>query len=208
VRGYQFMQRVTTEIQAILLGLFIIASISGCSSHQTELQATPNQTITADINKSVQEEVSIEEAKEIQEKRLRAKIAKEMKKSVYLDKDQKLMWQDNSAAAELKKPWITVENYEAKEYNNTNGDTASSYCKKLTLVGYSDWRLPTKEELKNLYTQKNSLKNVTPNWYWSGSSNESTIERAWGIYFNNGDGYSDVKSTSNYVRCVRESKYL
>ena len=156
-------------------------------------------------------QIFIDEAKKAEEdaqEKIRAKIAKEMKRSVFLDKAQKLMWQDNSAVTEVKKRWVSAENYEAKEYNNTSGDTAATYCKKLTLVGYSDWRLPTKEELKNLYKQKESLKNVSANWYWSSSSSTSALERAWGIYFNNGDGYGDLKSASNYVRCVRESKYL
>jgi hypothetical protein len=149
-----------------------------------------------------------QEAQKDEEKKKRAKIAKEMKKNVYLDKAQKLMWQDNTAAAQIKKPWITAQNYEAKNYNDTSGDSATAYCKNLTLVGYSDWRLPTKEELKNLFNQKNSLKNVSSDWYWSSSTSQSDTERAWGVYFNNGDGYSDLKSTSNYVRCVRASKYL
>jgi hypothetical protein len=156
------------------------------------------------------QEAALQEAKKVQEQeeQTRAKIAKEMKKNVYLDKVQKLMWQDNAAATEVQKPWVSAQNYERQEYNHTSGDTASMYCKKLTLVGYSDWRLPTKEELKSLYTQTNALKNVGANWYWSSTSSQSAPERAWGVYFNNGDGYSDLKSTNNYVRCVRASKYL
>lgn len=180
-------------------------------TEQDTLQEQEAQMATLAMQEVQMEEVAIEEAKKAEEdaqEKIRAKIAKEMKKNVYLDKAQKLMWQDNSAVTEVKKTWISAENYEAKEYSNTSGDTAATYCKKLTLVGYSDWRLPTKEELKNLYTQKESLKNVSANWYWSSSSSTSALERAWGIYFNNGDGYSDLKNTSNYVRCVRESKYL
>jgi hypothetical protein len=159
-------------------------------------------------------QIAMEEAKKALEaledeaEKNRAKIAREMKKNVYLDKAQKLMWQDNTAAAQMKKPWITAQNYEAENYNDTSGDSATAYCKNLTLVGYSDWRLPTKKELKNLFNQKNSLKNVSSDWYWSSSTSQSDPERAWGVYFNNGDGYSDLKSTSNYVRCVRASKYL
>jgi len=137
------------------------------------------------------------------EKAKREKIAKKIKKSIYIDKQQKVMWQDDTAVIKVQKPWITKANYDIKNYNDTSGDTATTYCKNLTLVNFSDWRLPTKDELKNLYNQKSSLKNVGSNWYWSSTCSENIIDRAWGIYFNNGDGYSDLKNTINYVRCVR-----
>jgi hypothetical protein len=186
-----------------------IKKISISNKTQENNSSKEDENLTQTIQEVlISLEEDVQKAKELQEEKIRAKIAKEMKKNVYLDKVQKLMWQDNSAVTKVKKPWITVKNYKAKKYKNTSGDTAKMYCKKLTLVGYSNWRLPTKKELKNLYTQKKSLKNVSSDWYWSSSSNKNVAERAWGVYFNNGDGYSDVKSTRNYVRCVRASKYL
>ncbi|MBD3824225.1 MAG: DUF1566 domain-containing protein [Epsilonproteobacteria bacterium] len=131
------------------------------------------------------------------------KRANEMKKSLFIDKRQKLMWQDDEAAATIKRAWVTKANFDAKNFNDTQGESALSYCKNLRLLGYSDWRLPTKHELKSLYAQKGSLKNVSGSWYWSSSLTTSAPERAWCVYFKNGDGYSDLKNAHNHVRCVR-----
>jgi len=137
------------------------------------------------------------------EKVRREKIKKERKEKLYFDKKQNLIWQDDNMVLKNKKTWITKENYNNKKYSDTKGDTAASYCKKLILGDFKDWRMPTKDELKNLSLQKEYLKNVGSNWYWSDTTNSMNNELAWSIYFDNGDGYADFKNVSNYVRCVR-----
>lgn len=132
-----------------------------------------------------------------------AKRAQEIKKSLFIDKRQKLMWQDDEAAATIKRAWVTKTNFDAKNFNDTQGESALAYCKNLRLLGYSNWRLPTKHELKSLYAQKSLLKSFSASWYWSSSLTPSAPERAWCVYFKNGDGYSDLKSANNSVRCVR-----
>ncbi len=138
------------------------------------------------------------------EKLRRERIEKERKEKLYIDKKQKLIWQDDNMVLIIKKPWITKENYNTKKYFNTKGDTAKTYCKKLILGNFKDWRLPTKDELKNLSFQKKYLKNVGTNWYWSDTTSSINDELAWSIYFGNSDGYADFKNVSNYVRCVRD----
>lgn len=162
-----------------------------------ELDEDKIEKITLDFD------IEAEKKRISEEKMLKEKMLKKIKKSIYIDKKQKLIWQDDNNVIIIKKPWITKVNYESRNYSNTKGDTATDYCKNLILANFKDWRLPSKDELKNLSTQENNLKNVSSNWYWSNTSNANNSERAWSIYSDNGDGYSDFKYIENYVRCVR-----
>lgn len=98
-----------------------------------------------------------------------------------------LMWQDNYESKSITRDW-----YGAKKY-----------CSNLSLVGYSDWRLPNIDELKNLYKKKDKLKNFTSNGYWSSTTNASYTSYAWGVYFDYGYSHNYYKANSDYVRCVR-----
>jgi hypothetical protein len=85
---------------------------------------------------------------------------------------------------------------------------AASEALAYELEGYSDWYLPSKDELKEMY---NTIGNGSPegdiggfgsNWYWSSSENVSTS--AWYVYF--ADGYTSTsgrKSPEFRVRVIR-----
>ena len=61
---------------------------------------------------------------------------------------------------------------------------AATYCDNLTLNG-SDWFLPSKDELNQLYLQKDVVGNVVEeDNYWSSS--QYNPECAWIQYFRNG----------------------
>lgn len=82
-------------------------------------------------------------------------------------------------------------------------NSAKTACDELILNGYSDWYLPSKEELNALYV---NLKMVgvggfADNAYWSSAENDSFI--AWYQYFNFGIQYYYNKINSNYVRAIR-----
>jgi len=109
-----------------------------------------------------------------------------------------LMWQDEKyTEAEEQAYW----HYTYGKVQDWKG--AINYCQKLTLAGYSDWRLPNKEALKKLYKKK--LKNLVSSVYWS-SSVVSWSEDAWNVYFSDGGMYNVTKSNYYYVRCVREGQ--
>ena len=62
---------------------------------------------------------------------------------------------------------------DGKEYNWFE---ANEYAKKLSLAGYSDWRLPSVDELAELAKKARNGRGVFPNpprYYWSGTPSAS-----------------------------------
>ena len=124
------------------------------------------------------------------------------------DVNTNLIWQDNDLI--IKKKWTTDTNFKAKNYMNTDGDTATTYCKKLNLAGYTDWRLPTYKELSNLYGKRKKLKNITENNYWSSTTDTAYKHSAITKGFSKSDFLemgSALKNEYNYVICVRNEKF-
>ncbi len=64
----------------------------------------------------------------------------------------------------------TVKNYAGHEWQRCddghvyNWDAANAYCVKLHLDGHSDWRLPTKDELKSLVVCTNGTPTPPPDY--------------------------------------------
>jgi hypothetical protein len=79
--------------------------------------------------------------------------------------------------------------------------TAARLCADLVLNGYSDWYLPSKDELNKLYINRSSIGGFTTGTYWSSS--ESNANPAWAFYFISGAALSFNKGSSLYVRAVR-----
>jgi hypothetical protein len=122
-----------------------------------------------------------------------------------------LEWQDDVPSVEKK--WVTQANYDAGNYDDTSGDTATTYCENLTLDGKSDWRAPTIEELVSI-TDKGrvnpsidpTFQNVPSSDYWSSTTYAGGTSRAWSVNFDNGyDPWGD-KDNNRYVRCVRSGQ--
>ena len=89
--------------------------------------------------------------------------------------------------------------------------SAKIACDELVLNGYSDWRLPTKEELNAIYVNlvKYGARRQSFNIdviYWSSTEYSSAL--AWGQRFNigsiGGDEYFDFKKERFSVRAVRD----
>lgn len=75
---------------------------------------------------------------------------------------------------------------------------ALSYCETLTYAGYSDWRLPNKNELASLL----SLENMPKQKFWSSSSGKTTYY-AWYLDFRYNYIKTQPKTQRYQVRCVR-----
>ena len=78
---------------------------------------------------------------------------------------------------------------------------AARLCGDLVLGGYSDWYLPSKDELNKLYLNRVAIGGFAVNFYWS--STDSDNYGAWYFYFTNGSAGIGYKVSTDYVRAVR-----
>lgn len=81
------------------------------------------------------------------------------------------------------------------------GSYAAKLCYDLVLGGYSDWYLPSKNELNKLYLNKAVIGGFSIFNYWSSS--ESDVNNAKYQIFSNGNQLKYDKNIPLYVRAVR-----
>ena len=118
-------------------------------------------------------------------------------KEIVTDHVTGLMWQDDADAANITKTW----------------EDAKAYCDALTLGGYSDWRLPTIEELEGIVDYGRVVPGIDPMFqhttasdYWSSTTNAEYRDNVWRVRFYDGQSDSYPKTDDFYVRCVRGGK--
>ncbi|NDE11806.1 MAG: DUF1566 domain-containing protein, partial [Chitinophagia bacterium] len=78
---------------------------------------------------------------------------------------------------------------------------AARLCGDLVLGGYSDWYLPSIDELNQLYINKDAIGGFANNVYWS--STELSLSDAWLQYFYVGNQYGNGRNGYFSVRAVR-----
>ncbi len=94
-----------------------------------------------------------------------------------------LMWQDNG--------YTTLHNW----------SSAIVYCANLNLATFSDWVLPSENQLWSLYLRNSILSSYEINRYWSNDERNPTYAYYLSYIWNEIQyGY---KTLSNNVRCVR-----
>jgi len=127
---------------------------------------------------------------------------------ILIDNIRSLEWQDDIRVGNITKPWVTQTNYDIGDYDNTDGDTATTYCKNLSLDG-DGWRLPTAKELRGVEYDNSRdyiFNNMAPRYltkskYWSGTSYSYSYNLVWVLWKTL---EIDYKNSNYYIRCVRD----
>ncbi|MBV5310402.1 DUF1566 domain-containing protein, partial [Chromatium okenii] len=96
---------------------------------------------------------------------------------------------------------------EAKQFK---WDDAIKIAKETRHAGYTDWRLPTVNELKTLIVtgqkptiNQQAFPNTPSSWFWSGSPNANDADYAWYVNFYNGNANDGNRNIYDHVRLVR-----
>ncbi|MEZ5083994.1 MAG: DUF1566 domain-containing protein [Bacteroidales bacterium] len=78
----------------------------------------------------------------------------------------------------------------------TTAGIATDVCANLNLNGYSDWFLPSKDELFELYQNLYiyGIGGIRDNVYWSSSESNASSAWAWSMKFGEGSGLTPKNS--------------
>jgi len=126
-----------------------------------------------------------------------AAAAAERDRLLYTDTQTGLMWVRNGNIAGSRMKW----------------QDAMDWVKTLNYGGYSDWRLPSKEELE-LFAKRggnspaqwynaNGFHEVQASYYWSSSADASYTNLAWSVNMSSGSVFNNHKAYYYYVWPVR-----
>ncbi len=123
-----------------------------------------------------------------------------------------LMWQDNTTGY---KPYVTLENWDLGDFNNTSGDTAATYCENLTLGDYTDWRLPSLRELQTIIDHEtaffsskiDSVFNNSNGDSWTSTPSIRFPGMIWYVDFRSGEIDRWFGKENHSVRCVRSNAH-
>jgi hypothetical protein len=102
------------------------------------------------------------------------------------------MWQQDGGTAAVWEDAITV-------------------CEELSLVGYTDWRLPNVKELRSIVDSGRYapaiyieyFPNTRTDSYWSSTTCAASPDAAWRVNFWHGEVAGSLKGNALFVRCVR-----
>jgi hypothetical protein len=83
-------------------------------------------------------------------------------------------------------------------------EQAKDECNKLSRDGYTDWYLPTREEISTLYANRYVIGGFQKGYYWSLSAYRGDNKRAFFQSFVHGDLVTAGRSKTMHVRPVRK----
>jgi Protein of unknown function (DUF1566) len=121
------------------------------------------------------------------------------------DADNTYTWYDSNPA--------TNGGYAGTPGNGTDTEDFISALNSAHFGGYSDWRLPTINELDSIVNcdipypgptiNAAYFPNTVSSFYWSSTTNANNTNVAWGVHFYGGYDSNGYKDGSYYVRAVR-----
>lgn len=116
------------------------------------------------------------------------------------------VWAQATSGSSPAEPWEVARGL-TFDYSGTvtNHDTnAVAYCHDLVESGYSDWRMATYSEAQSAAINggATALKNSSQ-FFWTGNANSATTASIYQISTNSPS--NPLMTSSNYVRCVRQS---
>lgn len=83
--------------------------------------------------------------------------------------------------------------------------SAAAVCKAYNGGGYTDWYLPSRDELYLLYVKKPIIGGFQNYFYWSSTASGSHVANAWAEDFGSGSQYSNKDKTDPLlVRAIRK----
>ena len=141
--------------------------------YQDYLEAYPNSTIEDDIRREIDRLEQRARQKRMQAAREKIREAlseatnrfSEPRPGVVLDSQTGLMWTLIDSSIRRPDTCLTYKK-------------AQGYVNQLRTGGYSDWRLPSPEELAGIYKNKPFFPADASDWYWS-SKNYSRYSEGW-----------------------------
>ena len=95
-----------------------------------------------------------------------------------------------------------------------NWSTADAMCKASILADYTDWRLPTKEELMVFYNNRNLIGGFQNTSYWSSTKYSESGSSYWYVNFSDGalkynwDGSHRVRAVRTINPTPEEESYV
>lgn len=81
------------------------------------------------------------------------------------------------------------------------GITPAQLCNDLIVEGYTDWFLPSKNELNLMYLQKGTIGKFANTYYWTSSQYDEFS--SWAQHFFNGNQDNNGKYTTAHARAIR-----
>ncbi|HOW43434.1 MAG TPA: DUF1566 domain-containing protein [Candidatus Omnitrophota bacterium] len=122
-----------------------------------------------------------------------------------LDNNTGLVW-------EVKSPKKGDVNYTADRYSwKKAGDAYIKKLNKAKYSGFSDWRMPNKDELRTILdygrtnpaVDLNYFPNTQSDLYWTANPYNMQKPFIWGLFFGLGSGICYTPSSERFVRAVR-----
>jgi hypothetical protein len=92
--------------------------------------------------------------------------------------------------------------------SGVNWSSANSLCNNSTIGNFTDWRLPTRDELVTVYTNRAEIGIFsTYDYYWTSTSftNSGTTYYYFVDFSDGHSNYGDIPSSVNLARCVRKN---